>query len=171
MGKARPLSDQELDRITQLHADGVSCTQIAKDLGRAKSTISAACERMGLVFDSTRTAAATDHQVQNHRQKRAALESRLLDEAGLLLDQLHQPHLVYNFGGKDNDYAERVHDEPDVQAKRTLVQAATTAITSAVKLSEVDKAGNGAEAGRSMVGALFAALAVTPVEEPAEPQE
>jgi IS30 family transposase len=35
MGKARPLSDQELDRITQLHADGVSCTQIAKDLGRA----------------------------------------------------------------------------------------------------------------------------------------
>jgi hypothetical protein len=170
MAKARPLTNDELAQIRELHAAGLSCGQIATKVGRAKSTISKVCDREGLLFDATRTATATDHQVQNNRQKRATLEGRLLDEAGLLLDQLHQPALVFNFGGKDNTYEEHQLEAPPVADKRALVSAASTAIDRSLKLAEADRAGSGADAGKSMIGALFAALQVTPIEEPSEEQ-
>lgn len=168
---ANPVSPDERARIRELHDAGKSCTAIAKDLGRAVSTISKICRQEGLTFDTERTAPATENRVEQNRHKRAVLESRLLDEAGLLLDQLHRPHLVYSFGGRDNTYAEHQLAEPDVGAKRSLIQAATTATQHALKLAEADKAGAGAEAGKSMVGALFAAFRVTPPDDDETPAE
>lgn len=164
MAANTPLSAAERERIAQLHAEGASCNAIAKDLGRSPSTISKAAKAAGLSFDADRTAPATENRMASNRAKRALLETRLLDEAGLLLDALHKPHTVFSFGGRDNTYAEETLPEPDVAAKATLVRAAGTAVDKALKLADADRAGTGAEAGKSMVGALFAALAVTPVE-------
>lgn len=165
------MSDDECARIRELHAAGQSLGQIAAELGRSKSTVSKFARQNQLTWGAERTAAATEAKVATNRDKRAALESRFLDEAALLLDQLHGQHLVFNFGGKDNTYEQHILPEPDVQSKRTLIQAAGTAVDKAVKLAEVDKAGAGAEAGKSMVGALFAALAVTPVEDQETPPD
>lgn len=166
-----PIDAAERDRIRELHATGMSCNGIARTVGRSPSTVSKVCRQEGLTFDAERTAPVTANRVEQNRVKRATLESRLLDEAGLLLDQLHQPHIVYSFGGRDNTYAEETLAEPDVSAKRSLIQAASTAVTHALKLADADRASTGAEAGKSMVGALFAALAVAPAEEPDTPTD
>jgi len=161
MAPAAPLTTDEHARIRAMHAAGHSLGQIAAELGRSKSTVSKFAREQNLTWGNARTAAATEAKVATNRDKRAALETRFLDEAALLLDALHTPHTAFNFGGKDNTYEEHELPEPDVQSKRTLIQAAGTAVDKAVKLAEVDKAGAGAEAGKSMIGAMFAALRVT----------
>lgn len=163
------LTDDERARIHTMHAAGQSLGHIATELGRSKSTVSKFARDHGLTWGTDRTAKATDAKVASNREKRATLETRFLDEAAKLLDQLHEPFVAFNFGGKDNTYAERELPEPDVKAKQTLIQAAGTAVDKAVKLAEVDKAGAGADAGKSMVGALFNAFRITPVEDTQEP--
>lgn len=166
---AEPFTTDELDRLRQLHAEGKSVRAIANDLGRSFSTVSRHARHMGLKFDTERTQAATEKRSTENRLKRAELESRFLDEAAALLDQLHEPHLVYSFGGRDNTYAQETLPQPDVGAKRALIQAAGTAVDKAIKLADVDKTTTGADAGKSMIGSLFAALAVTPVADDPEP--
>jgi hypothetical protein len=158
VAKATPLTRQERQQITDLHAQGWSLSRIAAHLERSKSTVGKAAKAAGLQWTSTRTALATEAKVQSNREKRATLEGRFLDEAGLLLDQLHKPHTVFNFGGKDNTYEERELPEPDVGAKRSLIQAATTAVGQAIKLAEVDRATTGAGEARGILGAFAAGL-------------
>lgn len=170
---ATRMTDDELDRIRDLHAQGKSCRQIAADLGRAFSAVSRHCRDMGLTFDTARTLEATEVRTTANKAKRAALESRLLDEAAELLDQLHVPHLVYNWS-KDNDFAQHELDEPDIAGKRALIAAAGVAIDKAIKLADTDKATAEAAAGKSMVGALFGMFHATlpaeaePADEPAD---
>lgn len=170
MAAAKPLSARERTRLAELHATGASCNAIAKMMERSPSTISKAAKAAGLTFNAARTAPATENRVASNRAKRALLETRMLDEAANLLDQLHQPHIVFNWS-KDNAYDEHQHDEPDVAAKATLIRAAGTAVDKALKLADADKASDGAQAGKSMVGALFAALAITPVQDTTEAAE
>lgn len=148
------MTPDELDRIRELHAEGKSCRQIASDLGRAFSAVSRHCRDMGLKFDTAGTAEATEVRTTANKAKRAALESRLLDEAAELLDQLHAPHLVYNWS-KENDFDTQELDEPDIAGKAALVRAAGVAIDKAIKLADADKATTEAAVGKSMVGALF----------------
>jgi hypothetical protein len=155
---ANRVTDAEKQRVLELHKLGMSCTAIAKELGRSTWTVSHIAKEHGLEWASQQAAEATRVKVATNREKRATLESRFLDEAALLLDQLHQPHLVYNFGGRDNTYEEHTLAEPDVGAKRSLIQAASTAVDRAVRLAEVDKAASGAAEGAHLVGRLFAAL-------------
>ncbi|WP_408895928.1 helix-turn-helix domain-containing protein [Nocardioides sp. R1-1] len=165
MAAARPITEEELDEIRALHAEGKSCRQIAHEIGRSFSSVSRHCRDMGLKFDTSRVAEATEVRVTANRARRAELETRLLDEAANLLDQLHEPHLIFNWS-KENDYAEQELDEPDVAAKATLVRAAGVAIDKAIKLSETDKATAEASAGKSMVGALFGMFAATVPDDP-----
>lgn len=158
MAQATPLTSQERQRIIDLHAEGWSLSRIATELGRSKSTVGKAAKAAGLQWITDRTRAATEVKQQSNREKRATLEGRLLDEAGLLLDALHQPVTVYNFGGKDNTYEEREHPAPDIAGKRGLVQAASTAIDRAVKLAEVDAGHNGTADARGILGAFAAGL-------------
>lgn len=154
-----PLSDDERTRILELHAEGVSRNDIARQLQRSPGVVSKVVAAAGKSFDrGGQVAAATQAKQQDNRARRAALESRFLDEANLLLDQLHQPHLVYNFGGRDNTYEEHQLSEPDVGAKGTLVSAASKAVTQAIRLAEVDSAAAGADEGRSIIAAFFAAV-------------
>ena len=171
MARHNRVTDAERARVIELHGQDMSLSAIATELGRSKSTIGTIARDAGLVWANARTVEATRVKQATNRDKRATLETRLLDEAALLLDQLHQPHLVFNFGGKDNSYEERTHPEPDISGKRSLVQAASTAIDRAVKLAEVDKAASGAAEGAHLVGKLFAALGAvdeTPDPEPTD---
>lgn len=160
MATPTPLTDAERDRIRQLHTTGKSCRAIAGDLGRSPSAVAKAARGMGLTWGAERTAAATEAKQASNREKRANLETRLLDEALGLLVELHEPHLVYNFGGKDNTYEEHQLDRPDVGAKRALIGAAGTAITHALKLAAVDAGQTGAAEGKGILGRLDQALSL-----------
>jgi hypothetical protein len=168
MPTAGRLTPDEETTIRDMHAAGASLGQIATELGRSKSTVSKFAARHHLAWGDDRTAKATEAKVATNRDKRAALETRFLDEAALLLDALHQPHTAFNFGGKDNTYEEHELPEPDVQSKRTLIQAAGTAVDKAVKLADLDRAGDGAEAGKSLVGSMFVALRTIPIDDQGE---
>lgn len=171
MPAGKPLTDTEKARIRELHTEGLSLSAIALELGRSKSTVSNYCHRHGIRWDDTRTKAAAEAHALTNAEKRAELETRFLDEAASLLDQLHTPHLAYNFGGKDNTYEEHTLPEPDIKGKKDLVQAAGTAVDKAVKLADVDRTGKGADAGKSLIGSMFVALRTVPIGDDPEGDE
>lgn len=165
MTNRTPLTDAERERIHTMHAEGHTLGEVTAALGRSKSTVSTYARRHGLQWSTAKTEAATATRQASNRDKRARLETRFLDEAAKLLDQLHKPHTVFSFGGRDNTYAEHQLEEPDVQSKRSLIQAAGTAVDRALKLADADKAGAGADAGKSLIGSMFVALRTIPLED------
>jgi hypothetical protein len=74
------------------------------------------------------------------KAKRQALEQRFLDECAAFLDELHIPHLVYSFGGKENTYAEHTLPAPDSTAKRNLMVSAAVAMDKAIAIARHDTA-------------------------------
>lgn len=101
------------------------------------------------------TAAATAARVADMRQRRLDFADRLLEEAEGLVDQIHQPHIVFNIGGKDNTYTEHLLDRPPTSDIRNLMQSAAIAFDrhlAALKHDTFD----GSEASTSLVGQLAA---------------
>ena len=138
---APPVTDAERDRIRQLHARGLTCGQIAAELGRSKSAITRQCKAMGLSFDREKTKAATAAVVADSAARRAETSRRFLEKAGELLDQMDQPHTAFNFGGKDNTYEEHKFEKPPVDALKTLMQAAAVAFDKHIAQDKHDAAG------------------------------
>jgi Helix-turn-helix domain len=124
---APPVTDAERTRIRQLHARGLSCAQIAAELGRSKSAVSRQCAAMGLRFDREQTKAATAAVVADSASLRAQTGRRFLDKCNHLLDMMDEPFTAFNFGGKDNTYEEHEFDKPPVDALRSLMQSAAQA--------------------------------------------
>lgn len=106
---------------------GKTRNRIARDRGVSPSSVTKIAGEEGISFDRSLTKSATEAAVADARALRAITSRRFLDEANRLLDQLHQPHTAYNFGGKDNTYEEHEFPEPPVDAKRTLITAAAIA--------------------------------------------
>jgi hypothetical protein len=156
-----PLTDDERATILRLHGEGKPRNHIAREVGRSAGTVSNVVHGAGLTFDRPPgVVAATQAKLEDNREKRARLESLLLDDALALREQLYRPHRVFSFGGRDNTYEEHEHPEPDVAAKATILRGVGIAVDKAVKLAEVDKAVAGADEGRSIIGAFFDALGV-----------
>lgn len=140
---AKPLTDAERARIVELCEEGWSCSRIAGEIGRSKDSVSRVAAEHGHRFDGAR-------QLQRARkarsgygaEARAELAQRLMDEANRLLDQLHEPHVAFNFGGRDNTYAEETLDEPPIREKRDLVLAAQVCSR---EVREIDKHDNRAD--------------------------
>jgi len=78
-------------------------------------------------FDRTQTKSATEAVLADNRAWRAATSRRFLEKCNALMDRMDGPHLVYAFGGKDNDYNEHELAEPPVDALRGLMTAAAIA--------------------------------------------
>jgi hypothetical protein len=109
--------------------DGRSARVIGKAHGVSDATVRRIANQEGIddAWSRDKTKKATEAAVADARAIRAATSRRFLDETNLLLDQLHQPHTAFNFGGKDNTYEEHEFPEPPVDAKRTLITAAAIA--------------------------------------------
>jgi IS30 family transposase len=135
---ARPLTDDERRRVAELHAAGKTRNEIARAIGRAQSTVSKLAAEQGLTFDRSRTKAATAAKVVDAKARRADLAAALLEDAHRLRAQLWKPCKAFNFGGKDNTYAEVQLDEPTFADKLKLVQAAGVAIDKHARLAEMD---------------------------------
>jgi len=130
----RPLSDGEIAEIRRLHGEGLALRAIAREIGRAPQTVSRCCEREGLKFDRSQTAAANRAMSVDMAARRAVLAEQLLADAERIRAQLWTPTTVFNFGGRDNDYNEHQFPEAPADIKRTLMQTATTAVTAHLRL-------------------------------------
>lgn len=146
----RPITEEERDRVAALHADGLSRNAIARELGRGASTVSRICDQLGLRFDRHLTVEATTAKIADAAQRRAVLQEQTLAGAERLMSQMFERARVFNFGGKENDYAERWHDEPPFRDKRDIATAVAALAATALKLAEYDKA-TGDEGDKSML--------------------
>lgn len=146
------------DRREAIAADlrsGMHCREAARVHGVAQSTVSKLAAELGISFDRSKTKIATEAKVADMAATRARTSARFLDECNKLLDQLHQPHMAYSFGGKDNDYNEHQFSEPPVDAKKTLITAAAIAFDKHIAQDRHDATGEG---GASSVDAWLAAM-------------
>lgn len=140
MAKTRPtrVTDQERQRIIELHSQGLSRNAIMREVGRSAAVVSQTIKAAGLSFNREGVAAATKAKQVDNAAKRARLESDLLDDAARLREQLWQPHVYFDWGGKDHDYDSVTMPEPTPTDKRNLIQAASVAITSSVRIAAID---------------------------------
>jgi hypothetical protein len=134
-----PLTDHERQQIKDLHAQGLGCNAIARQLGRDRSTISRAAQGMGLDFDRKQTRQATQARVDDAKHKRALLADQLLDDALRLREQLWAPCKVYNFGGRDNTYAEADLERPDFAGQEKILRSLAVAVDKHARLLELDR--------------------------------
>lgn len=77
-------TDEESDRLRELHADGRSLHSIAKELQRSSQTIHRWAGKLGLSFDRAATAKAVQAKVVDVRARRASAaeaELRILELA------------------------------------------------------------------------------------------
>lgn len=150
-------SSRETARLIELHGEGLSLNAIAKEMGRAKGTISKYAEAEGIDFDRGRTAKAAEAVHVDNKAKRVAAERELLDTFPDLIRQLFEPATVFSFGGAANTYAEHTLDKPTFADQKAIMQTIGTMFTTANKLAELN-AGSSADHSKSMLVQMQAAL-------------
>lgn len=138
MTTRRPWTQQDDDTLTALNADGISLTECARRMERSKGPVSRASQRLGLTWDRTRTAVATQAAVTDAKARRAALQLSLLGDAERLRQQLWQPTIAFNFGGKDNTYNEHQLEQPTFTDQLKIMQATGIAVDRSLKLADHD---------------------------------
>lgn len=154
---SRPLTDDELEHIRALHAQGWTRNDIARSLQRSPASISKYAAELGLTFDRTSVQAATDARKADAAAKRARLQMLLLDEGERLVLEVRRPLTYIDHGGKDFDRVEWTQNEPSPVDKLKLMQAAGVAIDRSLRLAEHDSE-TGTEQAKSMLGDLFHSL-------------
>lgn len=139
-----PVTDQDRDAVRTLHAQGLGRNEIARRIGRGTRTVSVIAAELGLTFDrAAMTETATNNRKAQLAARRMDLAEDLQTDAERLTEQMWQPSVVFNFGGKDNTFEKRPVDEPPADAKKALMSAAGIAIDRSLKLApvEVDQQG------------------------------
>lgn len=145
--------------LADIKAGAKSRNQIARDHKVSTGTVSNIAKEAGVTgaFDRAATKNATEAAIADNKALRAKVSRRFLDECNRFLDDLHKPHTVFNFGGKDNSYNERTFDEPPTADKRNLIISAATAFDKHL-VAERHDADTGAAGARSVLGQLAAGL-------------
>jgi len=135
-----------------LFDEGLGCNAIAKKLDVGVATISRWAVAEGLKFDRSQTALAVRAHTVDLAEARVMLAQKMAVVASEMLDKLDGTYLVYNFGGKDNDYSEHILDEPPVEVVRNVVTTAGIAFDKATKVLE--KSVDGLTGAHSLLDAL-----------------
>jgi hypothetical protein len=153
--------------ILEFHAEGVSRNEIMRRTGQSGRMVTGTIQAAGLTFArSPEVVAATEARQVDLAALRSQLAIDLTQDAIRLRKQLWQPHLYWDWGGKDHDYDARTQPEPTAADKRALLGAAGLAIDRSLKLSP-PAAENGADAARSMLSDLAAGIRRLAGEDPA----
>lgn len=153
---SNPVTDKTRADVRRLHAEGKGRNAIARELKRSPRTISVLAEELGLDFDRTMTAVATQARVIDSKARRAGIISGLYDVA--------EDDLTYL---KDDTYdlvevsmGEPVRYETNrlpAQDRKALITGVSTATNAAARLEALDT-NNGVDDAKSMLGQLAAGL-------------
>lgn len=158
--RPRPVTDEMRAEVAVLHGEGFSRNEIARRLDCSATTVTniARAHVPPLEFDRAMTALAVEAHRIDLAATRAELQRKLLVRAGEALEAMDQPALVFSFGGKDNDYNERVIDAPTTADQRNLMTIAGIALQRESDLRRVDTT-SGVEEGVSLLDSLSTGLA------------
>lgn len=155
-----PISDDIRAAIlADIKAGQKSRAQIARDHGVAGSTVAKVADQAGETADfaRARTENATRAVQADLAKKRAEISARLLEKAAELIAQMDEPHLVFSFGGKDNQYAERTIPKPTTGDVRNLMTSAAIALDKHMKIQDYER-GLGDQGDKGVVGEIFLRL-------------
>jgi helix-turn-helix protein len=133
------VTEEEREEMRRLHGEGRGRNEIARAIGRSLRTVSVHAADMGLSFDRAMTEEATRVRKIDLEERRVILAEALQGDAERLTEQVWQPTIVYNFGGRENVYREHPVDEPPTDAKKNLIAAAGIAIEKSMKLVPPDR--------------------------------
>lgn len=156
---ARKWTEEHLEVIRRLHADGASPMQIATELGEPTNAGRVAvlnrASRMGLTWEHrsrevAQTAAARAAAEAAFRARTARLRQNLLAESERMLTELREPVMVYNFGGKDNTFETADLPEPSHADKLKIAQTVSTLTTTIEKLDKMNAEAGAAEAAGAL---------------------
>ncbi|MFE2353461.1 helix-turn-helix domain-containing protein [Streptomyces parvulus] len=153
VSKGGLVTAEERAEIIRLHGEGHGRNEIARLTRRSQRTVSLICAEEQLVFDVTLTEEATRHRVAQLAERRSVLAEALQGDAERLTELMWQPCTIYNFGGKDNTYAEKKVNEPPAAEKRNLMAAANLAVEKSLKLVPARD-----DDGTEQVGSLLTSL-------------
>ncbi|MFE6103196.1 helix-turn-helix domain-containing protein [Streptomyces laurentii] len=132
------VTDEERAEIRRLHAEGHGRNEIARRLGRGQRTISVQVDAMGLSFDRTATAVATEARVIDGRARRARILEGLYEvaeaELGYLRRSSPYPLVEVSAGQAVRFEAERL----PAQDRRALITGISTAMTAASRLEAME---------------------------------
>lgn len=117
---------------------------IAREQGVAPSTVAVIAAELGIAdpFDTTRTRKATESARDRLKAQRARVSQTFIDKSEKLLAQIDEPHLVFAFGGKENDYNEHLLDAPPTGDIKNLMTSAAIAFDKHLAADKHDAADN-----------------------------
>ncbi|MFE9865880.1 hypothetical protein ACFYPZ_24600 [Streptomyces sp. NPDC005506] len=154
---ARTFSAEDEETLRQLHADGVSRNEIARQMEWSVGTITNHAQRLGLPFDREATRAATDaRQVDLTARRQANIEG-----AYDLADEARERALArYELTGFDHVGNPVTHTvrRPPAREFKDFTQAWSTAMTTAVKLEQVNAGDVGRDEAQGLLRGLGAAM-------------
>ncbi|MFJ2392841.1 helix-turn-helix domain-containing protein [Streptomyces sp. NPDC087843] len=136
MGSSNPVTDQERQRVRELHAQGRGRNEIATEPGRSGRTISEIAKGLGLSFArAAQVQQATEIRTADLADRRAATAQRLQDVAERELEKVNAPHTYFDWGGKDHDFDTYEAPEPTPADKRALMGVVATTLDRSLKLA------------------------------------
>ncbi|MFJ7267264.1 helix-turn-helix domain-containing protein [Streptomyces sp. NPDC099050] len=157
---ARPITDKDRTQVRRLHDQGKARNEIARTIGRSPSTVSKIAANLDppLTFDrAAEVETATRVRRADLAARRAELAITLHDAAEREVGRMTQPHLYFEWGGKDHTYAEKWQDEPTPADRRTMMATAGAALDRSLKLAP--PRAEAGEQSRSVIGRLMDGLA------------
>jgi predicted transcriptional regulator len=154
---ARTFAAEDEERLRQLHADGVSRNEIARQMEWSVGTITNHAQRLGLSFDREAIRAATDARQVDLKDRRQRIQEQLLDLAERAIERAQDRYLVHGFSHTGESVAEWLQQPPAKETK-DLTLAASSALTSALKLAQVDAGDEGRENAQGLLRTLGEAM-------------
>lgn len=153
------MGEDRWDEFRELHAQGLGRNAISRKMGITACVVSRTAQHLGLDFDRSKIAAATQARLADLAERRSILAVNLTEVAEKALADMDQPTLVYAFGGKDNNFNSELLDKAPASERRALMGTAGMAIDRSLKLAPMESGGGSEEEAKSMLGNLFTGLA------------
>lgn len=135
------ITDDQKAQVLALHADGHSRNEIARRTGISAGSVTNICAENDRAFDRSATKDASEARRVDLADARLTLAHRLNTAANDMLDMIDQPFTVFNFGGKDNTFAQATLDSAPVEARRTIVTSAAIVFDKITRIVEKDNGG------------------------------
>lgn len=124
--------------IADLNDENGSTHDIAQRHGVGQASVSRIAKAAGIAVDRSKTKNATEAKAADNARDRVNLSARFLAEAHAALDDLHEEHTVFAFGGRENSYNEHTLPKPPTGDKRNLMIIAATAADKHMALERHD---------------------------------
>ena len=146
-GSQRRIDPEKREAIAQYLRDNPEAkrNETAERFGVSAGTITNISREVGRTFDRAASADATKARAQDVEKRAVLLAERMVEKAHELLDTWDQPYLVFNFGGRDNEYNEHTLDSPPIEVRRQIVSIAAVAVDKMIKIKRETATGSATE--------------------------